>query len=125
MRHIPSIILVIFGWLFWSGCAAKSQIQVVGKDSGFRVVKAEGGEVFLEDFNTYGMGKTPPFGEWKSKGSNIHIEESIQPNGMIGKVLRVERGMFIYLEQELRYPFPVFLFLDNSLILSMLTLWNL
>ncbi|WP_457568009.1 CsgG/HfaB family protein [Desulfurobacterium sp.] len=47
------------------------------------------GEVFVEDFEKYGLGQMVPFGPWQGKG--VKVIQAIQKDGRIGKVAEVGR----------------------------------
>jgi len=56
-------------------------------EGGFIVVRQRGGELFFDDFSSYGTGKVAPFGPWtRIKDQPAHIEEGIQPDGTTGKI---------------------------------------
>jgi len=66
-----------------------------------KVVSREGGEVFFDDFSTYGVGQQAPFGEWKIRSNgSYHIEEGVQPNGNIGKVLKTDNNGVLYIAAD-------------------------
>jgi len=105
------VIFVISASIF--GCNAgkivergvvKEVTKVAGEVSqgkkGPHVVTPTGTERFFENFESYGVGQVAPFGPWKAKGSRAHIEEAVQPNGKIGKILHVEEPDFIYLDKD-------------------------
>lgn len=109
-----AVIAMIFALLF--GCSSIMQIaeksekamgvakEVSQGEKGVLVVRPTGKEEFFEDFELYGLGQTAPFGPWKTKGLSAHIEEAVQPDGKIGKILNVGSGgnNLIYLEKDWR-----------------------
>lgn len=107
-------IVIFFTLLFFllaTSCEKKVEIpiplpKVPGVEVppvGFKVVKPTGTEVFFEDFESYGMGEVAPFGPWKFLGKPPHVEEGVQPNRMIGKILKVESpDQVLYLTEAWR-----------------------
>ncbi|WP_235231245.1 MULTISPECIES: DUF1080 domain-containing protein [Thermotoga] len=69
-------------------------------DLGFKVVKPTGTEDFFEDFESYGQGQVAPFGPWKVLEESPHVEEGVQPDKTIGKILRVEGNQGIFTPGE-------------------------
>ena len=67
---------------------------------GFKVVKPTGTEDFFEDFESYGQGEVAPFGPWKILGKAPHVEEGVQADKTIGKVLKVDDGQGVFTPGE-------------------------
>ena len=105
------IFFTLFFFLLATSCERKIEIpiplpKVPGVEVppvGFKVVKPTGTEAFFEDFESYGMGEVAPFGPWKFLGKPPHVEEGVQPNRMIGKILKVESpDQVLYLTEAWR-----------------------
>ncbi|WP_456384317.1 CsgG/HfaB family protein [Persephonella sp.] len=47
--------------------------------------------VFVDDFNSYGIGQTPPFGKWEGD-SGVAVKQVVQVDGRIGKALDLRGG---------------------------------
>lgn len=110
MKSVKFFLAVVVVFLF--GCSSSKQVledsikvmelakEVSHSEKGPQVVKSTGTDEFFENFESYGLGQTAPFGPWKAKGSSPHIEEAVQPDGKIGKILHVESNDFIYLDKN-------------------------
>jgi len=107
MKRLLLLLVALGSLILFVGTSCESRVQVpvplpevnveVPKvDLGFKVVKPTGTEDFFEDFESYGQGEVAPFGPWRVLGRAPHVEEGVQADKTIGKVLRVDidRGIF-------------------------------
>ncbi|ADA66256.1 MAG: Uncharacterized protein XD64_0471 [Thermotoga sp. 47_83] len=107
MKILFLLFLVTASLLLMMGTSCESRVQVPVPlpkvdvempkvDLGFKVVEPTGTEDFFEDFEAYGQGQVAPFGPWKVLGKAPHVEEGVQADKTIGKVLKViiDRGVF-------------------------------
>ncbi|PLV59474.1 family 16 glycoside hydrolase [Thermotoga sp. KOL6] len=110
MKKVLYLLLLGTLGLFLLGTSCEQRVQIpvplpeVSVETpeinlGFKVVKPTGTEEIFEDFEAYGQGQTAPFGPWKIlPGFNApHVEEGIQADKTIGKVLKAgdDQGIFV------------------------------
>ncbi|PLV56888.1 family 16 glycoside hydrolase [Thermotoga sp. SG1] len=109
MRRLILLFVIVGAMILFVGTSCESRVQVPVPlpevkvevpevELGFKVVKPTGTEDLFEDFESYGQGEVAPFGPWKVlEGFNApHVEEGVQADKTIGKVLRADIGRGIF-----------------------------
>ncbi len=92
MKNIQMVSILLLGFLVSCGTSQKTVTPSDKKNANTMRAFLKGETFFEDDFENYGLGQTLPAGKWKvgfaRSGGSAKIMEGVQFNGKIGKILR-------------------------------------